>query len=48
MFAAIARLQKVDVLPKIVDTQKPSEVVADGMIELNRGMASAKGIPPLY
>lgn len=48
VFAAIAKLQKFDVLPELVDITKCSAAIADGSVELNRGMSGTKGVPSTF
>jgi hypothetical protein len=48
VFAAIAKLQKFDVLPEVGDSSELDKTVKSGGINLNRGMSGTKGIPAIF
>lgn len=49
VFAAVARIQKFDVLPEIVEVAELDEKLKDPKcIELNRGIAPTKGVPAQF
>ena len=45
VFSAVAKLQKFDVLPEVGDIDDLNKSIADGCLELNRGLAAGKGVP---
>lgn len=45
IFAAIAKIQNFDVLPEAVEIEDVNSAVAEGCIELNRGLSSTRGVP---
>lgn len=48
VFAAVAKIQKFDVLPEVIETDKMNVKVAEGCIELNRGLSSTNAIPSQF
>lgn len=48
VFAAVAKLQKFDVLPEVIEPEKMNEKIPLGCIELNRGLSSANAIPSQF
>src|ERR1035438_3309916 len=48
VFAAVAKLQKFDVLPEVIELEKMNETVALGCVELNRGLSSTNAIPSQF
>jgi hypothetical protein len=48
VFSAVARLQKFDVLPEIIEVDKMNEKVKTGCVELNRGLSSTNAIPSQF
>jgi hypothetical protein len=45
IFAAVASLQRFDQLPDAVSSADLETLIADGCVELNRGISSNKGVP---
>jgi DUF971 family protein len=48
VFSAVAKIQKFDVLPEVVELEQLNHEIAKGCIELNRGVSSTKGVPSQF
>jgi hypothetical protein len=48
VFAAVAKLQKFDVLPEVITVEKMNEYIPLGCVELNRGLSSTNAIPSQF
>src|SRR5260221_2136169 len=48
ILAAVAKLQRFDVLPENATTEDINKAVANNCVELNRGLAATKGVPSVF
>jgi hypothetical protein len=48
VFAAIAKLQKFDVLPEVCGFNEINKAIQAGGVELNRGLSATKGVPSMF